>query len=121
MLRNRRADASILERLELLEALQRQHAVHERSSQWPPLCIDAKASERSIAKETCDRDVGYRKRSADEAFARELRFEIVDHVRDLYRQCLLRRLLIGFLTPHIRDDRNLVEQLPDEHVAHARV
>src|SRR5271154_5399285 len=115
MLFERRAPQSILERNELVEALELQYSLDERMGSRPSRRIDLVPRKRRVAKEAREAYIGDGDAAEDEAVGWNLCLEVVEHLRDIVAKSRLHHRRIRFLAPHVRLDHDLTEQLPDEH------
>src|SRR5262249_30780668 len=97
------------------------NAVDERRRLWPARAVDREAREGGVTKENGDGDVGDRDIAEQISLRWQLALEIAQHLRDLLLERASQYLLIGRLAPQEGVDRHLVEETPDEDLAHACV
>ena len=121
LLRRWDAQRGCLERHQPAQTIVAERALDERRGARPALRVDSVAGERGVAEERGDRDVGDADLAEQESVLGKLRFQIVEHVRDLHAARVVQHRLVGRHAEHARIDRHLVEQTPDDHLAHARI
>src|SRR5262245_29461448 len=121
LLAQRRPQRELLEGRELAEALAGEHVRDQRGGARPARGVDLEAREGRVAEEARDRDVGDREVAAGVPLARELGLEVVEHRGDLLGERARDDRVVRLLAEDTGADHALVEELPDEDVAHARV
>src|SRR5208282_5125025 len=99
MLRQRRAQQAVLNRLEFLEALELQHAFNKRSRSRPSDRVHMKTRERSVAKKARDADVGDGHGAEDEALDWDLALQILEHLGNVFVESFLYHRLVRLFTP----------------------
>src|SRR6266545_794671 len=122
LLGDRHAQDCVLDLGQLGEGRRSQRSADPARGLRPARRIDLEAHPAGIAEEGGDGDVGDRQGVAEaETSGRRLAFQIVEHRRDLLLERAVDHLAVALLAPHRGPDGDLVEEAPDEDVAHARV